>query len=166
MQNIEQAVHFLEKYNLVLSTAESATAGLLAATVAAVPGCDGVLESGFVVYSKRAMQSSLGVKPETIETFGMNSEEVAREMALGVLMTSSADIILAITGAPTADDKRGQQVYDGAMCFACATRLAEHQGVTSETVTFSGDNNERRAAAARHALLRLPYYYERLRQTS
>ena len=166
MHNIERAVRFLEKYTRVLTTAESATAGVLAATVAAVPGCDGVLESGFVVYSKHAMQASLGVKLETIETFGMNSEEVAREMALGVLMASSADIILAITGAPTADDKRGQEVYDGAMCFACATRLAEHQGVTSETVSFPRHNNQRRTRLARHALLGLPYYYERLHQTS
>ncbi|TBU97509.1 CinA family protein [Phytopseudomonas dryadis] len=165
MHSVEQAVHFLEKYNLVLSTAESSTAGLLASTVAAVPGCDGVLESGFVVYSKRAMHACLGVDLRTIESFGMNSEEVAREMALGVLVASSADIILAITGANSADEQASEQSLEGTMCFACATRLDEHRGVTSETVSFTGDDNDRRHAAVRHALLQLPYYYERLRQT-
>lgn len=159
MHSIEQAVEFLDKYNLVLTTAESATAGLIASMVAEVPGCGAVLESAIVAYSENAKKTQLGVNAQTIETFGLTSEEVAREMAEGALNRGTANIALANTGLASADNE-----MDGVMCFACAMNLQGHTGVVSETLKFDGSRNEVRAAAARHALLQLPYYYERLRQ--
>lgn len=159
MHSIEQVVDFLDKYNLVLTTAESATAGLIASVIAEVPGCGGVLDSGFVAYSVGAKQNQLGVRAETIESFGLTSEEVAREMAQGALRRGTANIALANTGLASADDE-----MDGVMCFACAMNLEGHTGVVSETLKFEGGRNEVRAAAARHVLLQIPYYYERLRQ--
>ncbi|MHA6493130.1 CinA family protein [Pseudomonas borbori] len=159
MQSIEQVVNFLDKYNLVLTTAESATAGLIASSVADIPGCASVLQGGFVVYSVEAKQRHLGVKLETIDTYGLTSEEVAREMAEGALAKGTANIALANTGMAASDDE-----LDGVMCFACAMNLNGHSGVVSETVKFEGDRNEVRVAAAKHALMQLPYYYERLRE--
>lgn len=159
MREIEQVVNFLEKYRLTLVTAESCTAGLMASLVAEVSGGGAVLDSGYVVYSPRAKQACLGVHEQTIERYGLTSEEVTREMAVGALQASQADIALANTGLAEADGG-----MDGVQCFACAMRINEHQGVVSETLRFSGERNEVRQAAARHALLQLPYYYERLRQ--
>lgn len=158
MDSVEQIVNFLNKYKLRLSTAESCTAGLIASLVADIPGSGQVLDCGFIVYSPEAKQQCLGVSAETIERFGLTSEEVAQEMALGALTRSGADIALANTGLAEADDE-----MDGVQCIACAIRLDEHQGIVSETVQFSGDRNEVRRAAASYALLQLPYYYERLR---
>ena len=42
-----------------------------------------MLDSGFVVYSPKAKNRLLNVDFETIEKFGLTSEEVAREMAEG-----------------------------------------------------------------------------------
>ncbi|ARS48975.1 MULTISPECIES: CinA family protein [Pseudomonadaceae] len=158
MDSVEQIVNFLNKYKLRLSTAESCTAGLIASLVADIPGSGQVLDCGFIVYSPEAKQQCLGVSAETIERFGLTSEEVAQEMALGALTRSGADIALANTGLAEADDE-----MDGVQCIACAIRLDQHQGIVSETVQFSGDRNEVRRAAASYALLQLPYYYERLR---
>ncbi len=158
MDSVEQIVNFLNKYKLRLSTAESCTAGLIASLVADIPGSGQVLDCGFIVYSPEAKQQCLGVSAETIERFGLTSEEVAQEMALGALTRSGADIALANTGLAEADDE-----MDGVQCIACAIRLDQHQGIVSETVQFSGDRNEVRRAAANYALLQLPYYYERLR---
>lgn len=158
MDSVEQIVNFLNKYKLRLSTAESCTAGLIASLVADIPGSGQVLDCGFIVYSPEAKQQCLGVSTETIERFGLTSEEVAQEMALGALTRSGADIALANTGLAEADDE-----MDGVQCIACAIRLDQHQGIVSETVQFSGDRNEVRRAAASYALLQLPYYYERLR---
>ena len=159
MQTVEQVVNFLDKYRLTLSTAESCTGGLMAALLAGVPGCGAVLESGFVVYTPQAKHLSLGVDLLTIERFGLTSEEVAREMALGALQRSDADIVLANTGLAEAEGE-----MDGVQCIACAIRLEQHQGIVSETVQFSGERNEVREKAARYALTQLSYYYERLRQ--
>ena len=158
MQTVEQVVNFLAKYRLTLSTAESCTGGLMAALLAGVPGCGAVLESGFVVYTPQAKHLSLGVDLLTIERFGLTSEEVAREMAIGALKMSRADIALANTGLAESDGP-----MDGVQCFACAMRISEHEGVVSETLKFEGERNAVREAAARHALSQLPYYYERLR---
>ncbi|MGP0173551.1 CinA family protein [Pseudomonas sp. NCHU5208] len=160
MDSVEQVVNFLRKYKLRLSTAESCTAGLMASLVADVPGSGEVLDCGFVVYSVQAKQRCLGVAAGTIERYGLTSEEVAREMALGMLQRSDAHIALANTGLAEADDER-----DGLQCIACAMRLQQHQGIVSETLQFSGSRNEVREATARYALLQLPYYYERLRAT-
>lgn len=159
MREIEQVVNFLEKYRLTLVTAESCTAGLMASLLAEVTGGGAVLDSGYVVYSPRAKQVCLGVQEQTIERYGLTSEEVTREMAVGALQASQADIALANTGLAEA-----KGAMDGVQCFACAMRINDHEGVVSETLRFSGERNEVRQAAARHALLQLPYYYERLRQ--
>ena len=159
MHSVEQVVDFLEKYQLKLTTAESCTAGLMASMVADAMGAGAVLESGFVVYSPQAKHACLGVSMQTIGTFGLTSEEVAREMAVGAMKLSTADIVLANTGLAEADG-----AMDGVQCFACAMKVNGHNGVVSETMKFAGERNEVRAAAARYALLQLPYYYERLRQ--
>ncbi|MBM7061887.1 CinA family protein [Pseudomonas sp. UL073] len=159
MQSIEEVVSFLKKYQLRLATAESCTAGLMAALVAGISGSGEVLDRGYIVYSPEAKQGCLGVREKTIELYGLTSEEVAREMALGALESSGADIVLANTGIAESDDD-----LDGVLCFACAMNIADHRGVVSETVHFSGERNEVRVAAAHHALLQLPYYYERLRE--
>lgn len=158
MESVEQVVSFLEKYQLSLTTAESCTAGLMASMVAEVMGAGAVLESGFVVYSPQAKHACLGVSLQTMDTYGLTSEEVAREMAVGALKISRADIVLANTGLAEADDG-----MCGVQCFACAMSVNGHEGVVSETVKFEGGRNEVRAAAAHYALLQLPYYYERLR---
>ncbi len=158
MQNVEQVVSFLDKYQLSLTTAESCTAGLMASMVVEAMTSAAVLESAFVMYSPEAKHSCLGVSLQTMETFGVTSEEVAREMAVGALKLSRASIVLASTGVAEAEG-----VLGGVQCFACAMSVNGHEGVVSETVKFEGEPNDVRAAAARYALLQLPYYYERLR---
>ncbi len=60
MRSVEQVVNFLARNNLVMTTAESATAGLIAALVADIPGCAAVFDSGFVVYSVDAKKIATG----------------------------------------------------------------------------------------------------------
>lgn len=157
MRGIEQTVDFLKRNNLVMTTAESATAGLIASLIADVPGCAEAFDSGFVAYSVAAKTSQLGVDAHTIETYGLTSEEVASEMARGALARSAATIALANTGMAAADGE-----LDGVMCFACAMEVRGHVQVVSETIKFEGERNTVRVAAARHALLHLADYYERL----
>jgi nicotinamide-nucleotide amidase len=81
-----------------LATAESCTGGLIAATLAAVPGASASLERGFVTYSNEAKSQMLGVPPALIAEHGAVSREVALAMVSGALAHSPADIAVAVTG--------------------------------------------------------------------
>jgi len=157
MQNIEDVLRLLQRRELTLSTAESCTCGLMASLLGDLPGCGQVLDSGFVVYSPKAKNRLLGVSFETIERFGLTSEEVATEMAVGALNASGAMIAVANTGV--ADD--AQEDEGGTQCYAWALMRGERQVVVSETVRFDGDRVEIRKQAARHGLMQIP---ERLAQ--
>lgn len=157
MTDIEAVVEYLKGQELMLATAESCTAGLMASTVGAVTGSGAMLECGFVVYSPRAKNRSLGVSFDTIERAGLTSEEVAREMAVGVLEASSADIALANTGVAESDDE-----LDGVVCFAWALRRAAAIEVVSDTRRFDGDRNQVRRAAALYGLSEIPIRHRQL----
>jgi nicotinamide-nucleotide amidase len=89
--------------SLRIATAESCTGGLIAATLAAVPGASAVLERGFVTYSNEAKVDLLGVPAELIQRRGAVSQEVALAMADGALKHSPADIVVAVTGVAGPD---------------------------------------------------------------
>lgn len=160
MQEIEQVVAFLQREDLKLTTAESCTCGLMASLMGDIPGCGKALDSGFVVYSPKAKNRLLNVSFETIEKFGLTSEEVACEMAIGALNASVATLAVANTGV--ADDD--QEDEGGTQCYAYALMRGDRQVVVSETVQFDGDRVEIRKQAARHGLTQLPERYAQLRK--
>jgi len=143
--------------SLTLVTAESCTAGLIAATLADVEGAGHLLDCAFVAYSPEAKQRWLAVKPETIERFNLTSEQVAREMALGALGNSRANLAISNTGVT---DDTDRDIPAGTQCFAWAFRRqsSPHIVLFSETRRFCGRRNEIREASAHYALLRVPYY--------
>ncbi|MPN45256.1 Nicotinamide-nucleotide amidohydrolase PncC [bioreactor metagenome] len=83
---------------LSLSTAESCTGGLLSGRLINYPGISEIFMDGCVTYSNEAKMKRLGVKKETLETYGAVSENTAIEMAEGVARTSGTDIGISITG--------------------------------------------------------------------
>ena len=143
---------YLEAHHLVLVTAESCTAGLIASRLADAPGAGGVLEGAFVVYSALAKQKHLGVKPATIEEHGLTSEAVALEMARGALARSEANVAIANTGV--ADGEADEpELEPGTQCFAWVFRTGPlTEQAFTETRVFAGSRNEVRGAAADHAL--------------
>lgn len=89
----------LEQTRDVLVLAESCTAGLIAATLARVPGMSRRLAGSFVVYQIDSKVAWLGVSAETIQRHDVVSREVAASMALKALeRTPHATIAMSITG--------------------------------------------------------------------
>ena len=158
MRDLAEIVQFLSDNGITLTTAESCTCGLIASLLGDIPGCGQVLDSSFVVYSPDAKQRLLNVNPETIEAFGLTSEEVAREMALGALKTGDAQLAIANTGV--ADDS--EEDPGGTQCYAFALKLGERQVCISETQQFEGDRVEIRKQAARYALECVPERHAQL----
>ena len=154
MDDMPAIADYMKRHHLKLATAESCTAGLIAAHLAEVPGAGELLECAYVVYSPEAKQRCLGVKKETIERHNLTSEEVAREMADGVLSRSEANLAVANTGVTDDTDPR---IPAGTQCFAWAFRRADGRvQVHSETRRFQGDRTGIREAAADFALRRIP----------
>jgi nicotinamide-nucleotide amidase len=106
---------------LTLVTAESCTAGLIAATLGAVPGASHMLERGFVTYSNAAKTELLGVPAELIASKGAVSAEVARAMAEGALKNSRADLAVAVTGIAGPEGGGGEKPV-GLVHLAAARR--------------------------------------------
>ncbi|MCT4618677.1 MAG: competence/damage-inducible protein A [Marinisporobacter sp.] len=91
------AKKLLEK-KISISFAESCTGGLIAAKLTDVSGISESLDRSIVTYSNRAKIEELGVNAETLKKYGAVSEEIAREMALGLKTVTGSDICLSITG--------------------------------------------------------------------
>lgn len=138
----------LKSHGLMLAAAESCTGGWAAQAVTSVSGSSGWFERGFVTYSDEAKRELLDVRAETLQRFGAVSEETAREMALGALARSRAQVALAITGVAGPTGGTPQKPV-GTVCLGWAL-----PGGRVDTVTrhFSGDRAEVRRQSVLAAL--------------
>ncbi|AZY48133.1 CinA family protein [Bordetella avium] len=148
----EQLGPALQEQGWYLSTAESCTGGLLAGAVTSAPGSSGWFDRGFITYSNQAKVDELQVSADTLNHFGAVSEEVALEMAQGVLLASPAShLAIATTGiAGPGGATAGKPV--GMVCFGFARRTKA--GINSRAVThvFTGDRAQVRLSAVEFAL--------------
>jgi nicotinamide-nucleotide amidase len=138
----------LDKRGLTLATAESCTGGWVAELVTDTAGSSGWFDRGFVTYSNRAKTDMLGVRTDTLESFGAVSVETAREMAAGAIAHSTADWAIAITGI--AGPGGGSFLKPvGTVCFGWCRRGGTP---SSETMHFSGERRTIRQQAVVHVL--------------
>jgi len=154
----QSVVEYLRQNDLLLTTAESCTAGKIITLLAEVPHSGELIECGYVVYSPEAKQRLLNVSPETIDTFNLTSCEVAREMALGALRDSTANVAVATTGILGPEDVDG--IPAGTICFAWAYQSERGRHVFSQQQQFSGTRCEVQLLAAEHALKLVPHFHQ------
>jgi nicotinamide-nucleotide amidase len=96
---IEEAVlNYMAEKGLTLSTAESCTGGYISHIITRHAGSSRVFLGGAVSYSNDLKESILGVKHETLSTFGAVSEETVTEMVEGALRNFKSDYAIAVTG--------------------------------------------------------------------
>ncbi|MCL2059624.1 MAG: nicotinamide-nucleotide amidohydrolase family protein [Oscillospiraceae bacterium] len=92
------ALAALKRRGLTLSLAESCTGGLMASRITDVPGSSEAFVSSAVTYSNESKMALLGVRAETLCSFGAVSAETAREMAEGARRVFGSDIAVSATG--------------------------------------------------------------------
>lgn len=153
----DDTVDYLRDHSLVLTTAESCTAGKIVTLLSEVEGSGEFIECGYVVYSPQAKQRLLQVSPYTIETFNLTSVEVAREMALGALQDSTANVAVATTGILGPEDVDG--IPAGTVCFAWAFQSKQVKSVFVHEHRFFGTRCQVQEEATTYALQRLPYFH-------
>ncbi|MGB0437383.1 MAG: competence/damage-inducible protein A [Mycobacterium sp.] len=140
-----------------IATAESCTAGLLAARLTERPGSSSYVAGGAVTYSNAAKVALLGVDSSLIEQHGAVSEPVAEAMARGALQRFGADTAVAITGIAGPGGGTASKPV-GTVCFSVA--LADGTGqvrTLTRTATLPGnrtDVRERSTTVAMHLLRR------------
>ena len=90
--------NLLIENKFTISIAESLTGGKISSMLVEKSGISEALLEGIVCYSNKFKIDTLGVREETLEKFGAVSEEVAKEMVLGVAKRLGADFAVATTG--------------------------------------------------------------------
>lgn len=142
----KKVVELLKKLNMNISTAESCTGGMLASKLIDVPGISEVFYEGVVSYSNEAKINRLGVRKEILDKYGAVSEEVAKEMVMGL----TTDVALSTTGIAGPDggseEKPVGLVYMG-------IRIKDK--IYVEKRVFRGDRNKVRERTVSHTLFTL-----------
>ena len=137
-----------------IATAESCTAGLLAARLTDRPGSSDYVAGGVVSYCNEAKEQLLGVDPALIEKHGAVSEPVAEAMAQGALKRFGADTAVAITGIAGPGGGTPEKPV-GTVCF---TVMLDDGRTDTRTLQLPGnrsDIRERSTTVAMHLLRRL-----------
>jgi PncC family amidohydrolase len=93
---VERLLQLCRERGLKLRTAESCTAGAIAAEIAAVPGASDVLDRGWITYSNEAKCEELNVAASLVDEHGAVSREVVLAMAEGG--ASERVICVAVSG--------------------------------------------------------------------
>lgn len=130
------------------AAAESCTGGWLAKVITDIPGSSNWFDRGFVTYSNQAKQEMLGVDSDTLEREGAVSEAVVREMVVGALERSSAQVAVSISGIAGPDGGSADKPV-GTVWFAWA--MSDGIPVVRR-FQFDGDRERVRQQAVRAAL--------------
>ncbi|WP_309116636.1 nicotinamide-nucleotide amidohydrolase family protein [Saccharothrix sp.] len=129
-----------------VATAESLTAGLVAAEITTVPGASAVLRGGLVVYATDLKASLAGVDAALLAAHGAVHPEVARQLAEGARTRCGATWGLGLTGVA------GPDPQDGVDAGTVHIGLSGPSGSAVETITVGGDRHEVRHASVIAAL--------------
>lgn len=88
----------LLKRNASLATAESCTGGYISHLLTRISGSSAYYKGGLIAYDNSVKVDVLGVKPVTIQSFGVVSKQVVEEMALGIQRVMKVDYAIATSG--------------------------------------------------------------------
>ena len=103
---------------LTVIAAESVTAGSVGQALAAAGEASEWFAGSLVTYMDLTKRTILGVEADDVFT-----PECAREMAVGALRVSGADVAVAITGVAGPDPEDGHEVGEVYICVGTAGSL-------------------------------------------
>jgi nicotinamide-nucleotide amidase len=143
---VSSVVKRLTKKKATLSVAESITGGGLAAAITEVAGSSKVFLGGVIAYADEIKVNQLDVDAKTLKKFTGVSEEVAKEMAIGVRKKFNSDYAIATTGVAGPGKAYGQKA--GTVWVAIASK----KEVFAIALALSGSRDLIRHATIESAL--------------
>jgi nicotinamide-nucleotide amidase len=130
-----------------IATAESCTAGMVAARLTDIAGSSDVVLGGIVAYSNDVKHALLGVPGALLEQYGAVSAECAEAMARGALVATGASVAISTTGIAGPGGGTAEKPV-GLVYLHCITPVGE----LGRRVVFPGDRANVRDAASTAAL--------------
>ena len=143
----KELVDKLIEKNLKITSAESCTGGLFAASITSISGSSGCFEGSFVTYSNEIKNKIINVKKETLSNYGAVSKECVIEMAENSRKIMEADISIAISGIAGPDG--GSEEKPVGLVWICL--YAENYTKPYKNI-FSGDRDKIREESVIFAL--------------
>ncbi|MFC9354342.1 CinA family protein [Arthrobacter sp. NPDC057013] len=134
---------------VTVATAESLTAGMVAAVLADTPGASAMLQGGVISYNNTVKRDVLGVPQDLLDAVGSVDEAVAAAMAEGARRVCGADLAVSTTGVA------GPDAHDGKAVGTVFVGVATADGVQTFPYSFQGTRAEIRGLACGAALERL-----------
>ena len=136
-----------------VATAESCTAGLVAARLTERPGSSDYFAGGVVAYANEVKEGLLGVDHALIESHGAVSPEVASAMAEGALDRLGADLAVSVTGVAGPGGGTEEKPV-GTVCFC--VRAKDGSSMARDVLLPGGraDIRERSTTVVMHMLRR------------
>ncbi len=143
---ILRAHELFKARGLTLSIAESCTGGLISLYITHLPGASVFFKAGVVSYSAEMKIKILGVSSDIISSYGVVSEQTAREMAEKIRVLTDTDFSVSTTGNLGPDALEGKEK---GLIYVAASR----EGRTfAKELRLNGDREENREEAALEAL--------------
>lgn len=146
---IENQIHALlgEQTEVTIGTAESITAGAVAARLARPAGASAYLNGGIVSYAYGVKERILGVPRSVLDNPGAVSDECARRMAMGAREALGATFAVSTTGIAGPSGATTRKPV-GLVYIA----VAGPEGTHCEEHIFPGDRDQITSAATERAL--------------
>jgi nicotinamide-nucleotide amidase len=135
-----------------VATAESLTAGLLAATLAGVPGASEVLRGGLITYTEYTKVALAGVAPQILDEVGPVAGPTARALAVGARQRCDATWGVGLTGVAGPEPHGGHQV---GTVFMGLAGPGESGAIEVVELQFTGTRWDIRLSAVRESISRL-----------
>ncbi|MBQ5663077.1 MAG: CinA family protein [Bacteroidaceae bacterium] len=88
----------LRKRGFTLSVAESCTGGSIASAITSIPGSSDIFKGGIVAYANEVKRDILSVSEENLQIYGAVSEQVVRQMVVGVASIMHTTCAIATSG--------------------------------------------------------------------
>ena len=151
-QPIERTVFdLLINKGMTFASAESCTGGNIAHVITLIPGSSEVFKGTAVTYATPMKTKVLGVPVETIGQFGVVSQQVVENMAIGVRDLMEADFGVATTGVAGPSGGTEENPV-GTVWIGVASK----RGVVSKRFNFGKDRENviNRATIAAYEMLR------------
>jgi nicotinamide-nucleotide amidase len=141
-----QLIRELVARKWTIGTAESATGGMVAARITAIPGASAAFRGSIVAYDAETKTTLLGVPAEVISRHGLVSEEVAAAMADGAASRLGVDVAIAVTGAAGPDE------HDRSAAGTMVVAVHTPEGTQARTLKMPGDRERVRTYTTTSAL--------------
>ncbi|MEI0603730.1 CinA family protein [Brachyspira alvinipulli] len=142
-----EVVKLLTSRGLKITSAESCTGGLFAASITSISGSSECFEGSFVTYSNDIKHKIINVSEETLKKYGAVSEECVLEMSENSRNIMNSDISISISGI--AGPSGGTEDKPVGLVWIC---LAANRYIKAYKNIFTGNRDEVREKSVCFAL--------------